>query len=153
MKRVFKMLTAVFTLVFCFSGCGGNSNEGITENTNESPFTKTQDGYYQITPEEAHEIMLTETDYVILDVREESEYAEGHIHNAVLLPDYEVFERASEVLPDKDKMILVYCRSGRRSKNASAELAEMGYGNVYEFGGIIDWPYDIVVDGENVSEN
>ncbi|MBO5859297.1 MAG: rhodanese-like domain-containing protein [Clostridia bacterium] len=153
MKKLFKILTAIFTLVFCFSGCGSDSNEGITENTGESSFTKNEDGYYQITPKEAHEIMLTESDYIILDVREETEYKEGHIHSAVLLPDYEVIERASEVLPDKDKMILVYCRSGRRSKNASAELAALGYNNVYEFGGIIDWPYDIVTDGETPQAN
>ena len=112
-------------------------------------YTKNTDGYYQLTPEEAHGIMVRESGYVILDVRTESEFNEAHIPDAMLLPDYEIIERAEEVLPDKDKMILVYCRSGRRSKNASAELAAMGYTNVWEFGGIIDWPYDVVSDGEN----
>lgn len=153
MKRILKILTAIFTLAFCFSGCTGEMNNGATEGASESEFTKNEDGYYQITPEEAHEIMLRESDYVILDVRTDTEFAEGHIHNAVLLPDYEILERAAEVLPDKDKMILVYCRSGRRSKNASAELAELGYTAVYEFGGIIDWPYDVVVEGENLQVN
>lgn len=149
MKRILKILTAVFTLVFCFSGCGGEANNGAAE----PEFTKNKDGYYQITPEQAHGIMLEKSDYVILDVRTETEYAETHIHNAVLLPEDEVLERASEVLPDKDKMILVYCRSGRRSKNAAAELAALGYTAVYEFGGIIDWPYDVVTDGENPKVN
>lgn len=153
MNRIIKILTAIFTLAFCFSGCGGEMNNATTEGTPESDFVKNDDGYYQITPEEAHDIMLKESDYVILDVRMETEFKEGHIHSAVLLPDYEIVDRASEVLPDKDKMILVYCRSGRRSKNASAELAAQGYTNVYEFGGIIDWPYDVVTDGENPQVN
>ena len=153
MKKILKILAAIFTLAFCFSGCGGEMNNGVSEGNSESEFTKNEDGYYQITPEEAHEIMLRESDYVILDVRTETEFAEGHIFNAVLLPDYEIIDRASEVIPDKDEMILVYCRSGRRSKNASAELAAQGYTNVYEFGGIIDWPYDVVTDGENMQIN
>lgn len=153
MNRIFKIITAIFTLAFCFSGCVGEMNNATTEGTPESDFIKNDDGYYQITPEEAHDIMLKESDYVILDVRTETEFKEGHIHSAVLLPDYEIVDRASEVLPDKDKMILVYCRSGRRSKNASAELAAQGYTNVYEFGGIIDWPYDVVTDGENPQVN
>lgn len=152
MKRILKILTAIFTLAFFFSGCGGVNN-GETEGAAEMEFTKNEDGYYQITPEDAHKIMLEKSDYIILDVRTETEFAEGHIHNAILLPDYEIVERAADVLPDKDKMILVYCRSGRRSKNASAELAAQGYTAVYEFGGIIDWPYDVVIDGENQQIN
>ena len=152
MKKLFKILTAMFLMLFCFSACGGEVDKA-SDDAPESEFIKNEDGYYQITPEQAHEMMLKKDDYTILDVREESEYKEGHIRNAVLLPDYEVLERASEVLPDKNEMILVYCRSGRRSKNASAELAAQGYVNVYEFGGIIDWPYDIVVDGENPQVN
>ncbi len=152
MKRILKILAAIFTLAFCFSGCGGVNN-GEKQGAVEMGFTKNEDGYYQITPEEAHEIMLEKSDYIVLDVRSETEFAEGHIHNAILLPDYEIVERAAEVLPDKDKMILVYCRSGRRSKNASAELAAQGYTAVYEFGGIIDWPYDVVIDGENQQIN
>lgn len=100
-------------------------------------------GYQRISPSEANEIMLSEMGYIILDVRTEEEYATGHIPGAVLLPDYEIETRAEEVLPDKDQLILVYCRSGRRSKAAAEVLIELGYTNVKDFGGIIDWEYDI----------
>ncbi len=100
--------------------------------------------YEQITAEEAKTIMDTEQDYIIIDARTEEEFAEGHIENAILIPDYEIANRAEKELPDKDALILVYCRSGRRSKIASEELVKLGYTNVKEFGGIIDWPYEIV---------
>ena len=87
--------------------------------------------------------MDTETNYVILDVRTEEEFAEGRIAGAILIPDYEIKQRAEAILTDKSQLILVYCRSGRRSKLASADLSDMGYQNVKEFGGIIDWPYEI----------
>lgn len=99
--------------------------------------------YVSITAEEAKEIMDTESGYVILDVRTEEEFSEGHIPGAILIPDYEVGEKAQEVLKEKDRMILVYCRSGRRSKLAADALAKLGYTNIKEFGGIIDWPYEI----------
>ena len=79
-----------------------------------------------------------------IDVRTDEEFAQGHIEDAILIPEYEVAERAENELPDKDALILVYCRSGRRSKIASEELVKLGYTNVKEFGGIIDWPYEIV---------
>ena len=100
--------------------------------------------YEQITAEQSKSIMDTEKDYVIIDVRTEEEFAEGHIENAILIPEYEIAERAEKELPDKDTLILVYCRSGRRSKIASEELVKLGYTNVKEFGGIIDWPYEVV---------
>ena len=111
--------------------------------------TACQDGgnnatYEQITPQQAKEIMDTEQDYIIIDARTEEEYAEGHIENAILIPEYEIKDRAEKELPDKDALILVYCRSGRRSKIASEELVNLGYTNVKEFGGIIDWPYETV---------
>ena len=116
--------------------------------------TACQDGgnnatYEQITPQQAKTIMDTETDYIIIDARTAEEFAEGHIENAILIPEYEIKDRAEKELPDKDALILVYCRSGRRSKIASEELAKLGYTNVKEFGGIIDWPYEIVKQGEN----
>ena len=95
-----------------------------------------------ITAEEAKKLMDSESGYVILDVRTEQEYAEGHIPGAILIPDYEISEKAESVLTDKDQLILVYCRSGRRSKNAAAQLEEMGYTRIREFGGILDWPYE-----------
>ena len=91
-------------------------------------------------------LMDTESDYIIVDARTEEEYAEGHIPGAILIPEYEIADRAQSELPDKDQLILVYCRSGRRSKIASQALADLGYTNVKEFGGIIDWPYDVVTD-------
>ena len=100
--------------------------------------------YTCITAQEAKTLMDTEKDYIIIDARTEEEFAEGHIENAVLIPEYEIAERAEKELPDKEQLILVYCRSGRRSKIASDELVKLGYTNVKEFGGIIDWPYEIV---------
>lgn len=99
--------------------------------------------YKSVSSQEAKELMDSETSYIILDVRTEEEYAEGHIKNAVLIPDYEIAERAEKELTDKNQLILVYCRSGRRSKIASDILVSLGYTNVVEFGGIIDWQYDI----------
>lgn len=97
----------------------------------------------QITAEEAKEIMDTQTGYVILDVRTQEEYDEKHIPGAILIPDYEIRDRAENVLTDKAQTILVYCRSGRRSKNAAQALAELGYTDVREFGGIIGCPYAV----------
>lgn len=97
-----------------------------------------------ITAEQAKKMMEEESDYIILDVRTQEEYAQGHIPNAILIPDYEIEEKAETVLKDKNQLILVYCRSGRRSKLASEILVKLGYTNIYEFGGIIDWPYEIV---------
>lgn len=102
--------------------------------------------YQQITAQEAKTIMDSETDYVIIDARTEEEFAAGHIPNAILIPEYEIAERAPTELPHKDGLILVYCRSGRRSKIASEALVKLGYTNVKEFGGIIDWPYETTAE-------
>ena len=99
--------------------------------------------YEQISSQQAKNLMDTESDYIILDTRTEEEFAEGHIPNAILIPHYEIAQRAEKELPDKDQLILVYCRSGNRSKQASQVLADLGYTNVKEFGGIIDWEYEI----------
>lgn len=99
-----------------------------------------------ISQQEAKQIMDTETGYVILDVREISEYATGHIPNAKNIPLSEIPHRAQTELPDKGQKILVYCRSGARSKMAEAVLQKMGYTNIKEFGGILNWPYEIVTD-------
>lgn len=100
--------------------------------------------YEQISQKEAKEIMDTQTDYIIIDARTEEEFAEGHIKGAILIPEYEIAQNAPSLIPQKDILILVYCRSGRRSKIASEELVKLGYTNVKEFGGIIDWQYEIV---------
>ena len=99
--------------------------------------------YVNITAEEAKQIMDSEEGYIILDVRTQEEYDQGHIPGAILIPDTEVEVTAEEVLTDKDQLILVYCRSGRRSKLASEILVELGYTTLKEFGGIIDWPFEV----------
>jgi len=105
-----------------------------------------QAAYHKLSAAEAQKMMSELEDFIILDVRTEAEYREQRIAGAVLIPDYEIKERAPVELPLKDKVILVYCRSGRRSGNAARTLAGLGYSNVYDFGGIIDWPYDTIGD-------
>ena len=116
--------------LFGMTACGSENGKSST--------------YEQITAEQAKTIMDTEKDYIIIDARTEEEFTEGHIKNAILIPEYEIANRAEKELPDKEQLILVYCRSGRRSKIASEELVKLGYTNVKEFGGIIDWPYKTV---------
>ena len=96
-----------------------------------------------ITAEEAKKIMDTQQGYVILDVREQAEYDQGHIPGAIVIPHGEIEAKAEAALPDKDQLILVYCRSGRRSKIAAEALVKLGYTNIKEFGGILDWPYEV----------
>ena len=100
--------------------------------------------YEQISGAEAKALMDSESGYIILDTREQYEYDEGHIPGAILIPYDEIADSAEKELSDKDQLILVYCRSGRRSKIAAEELVKLGYTNVKEFGGIIDWEYEIV---------
>ena len=128
MRKFFILLALVLMLL---PACGQT-----TQNGQEAV-------YMNITAEEAKKIMDTETDYVILDVRTQEEYDQGHIPGAIVIPDTEIRARAEKVLPDKDQLILVYCRSGRRSKNAAQILVELGYTNIIEFGGILDWPYEV----------
>ena len=99
--------------------------------------------YVEITATEAKKIMDSGDDYVVLDVREQTEFNAGHIPGSILIPYTQIDAKAETMLPNKDKQILVYCRSGRRSKIASESLAKLGYTNVKEFGGIIDWPYEV----------
>ena len=130
-----------------FSSCSGNMNNEVSENTTANTTENTINNsftYEQISGEEAKRLMDTETDFIIVDARTEEEFNEGHIEGAILIPEYEISERAEKELPNKEQLILVYCRSGRRSKIASQALADLGYTNVKEFGGIIDWQYEIV---------
>lgn len=128
-KRMLWLFTAVLTLGL--AGCGG----GIQ---------KEEPGYQQITAQEAKTMMDVGAGTIVLDVREQEEYDQGHIPGAVLLPVGEITqESASAAVPEKDTVVLVYCRSGNRSKAAAGELAQLGYTQVYEFGGIRDWPYEI----------
>ena len=126
MKRIF---TLIFAMLMVLTGCGGQ----VMENS-----------YQQITQEEAKNMMDINPDAIILDVREQHEYDAGHIAGAVLLPVGTISkDTAAAVIPAKDSVVLVYCRSGNRSKTASAALVELGYTQVYEFGGINTWPYEV----------
>ena len=102
--------------------------------------------YTQISQEEARQMMEQDGTQVIVDVRTEEEYASGHIPGAICIPNESIGKDQPEELPDLDQIILVYCRSGNRSKQAAQKLFDMGYTNVYEFGGIIDWTGEIVTD-------
>ncbi|MEL7660900.1 rhodanese-like domain-containing protein [Acetobacterium wieringae] len=98
----------------------------------------------KITAEEAKVMIDEGKNLVILDVRTQEEYNEGHIENAVLIPDTEISAKSSTVLADSNQTILVYCRTGRRSAEAAKKLVDLGYSNIYDFGGIVDWPYEVV---------
>ena len=115
----------------------------LTGVTNFAPKTT---GYRQVTTEEAVNIMQTEENYVILDVRTVQEFASGHIPGAALLPNETIGTEDIPLLPDKDQLILVYCRSGNRSKQAAEKLAQLGYTNIVEFGGINSWTGEIVTE-------
>ena len=144
---VFNMKSFIlFIMVLCLAflvGCGGQGDKTTTEiitTTESEAVTMNQSlGYEQITGAEAKMLMDTEADYIIIDARTTEEFDEGHIEGAILIPEYEIGNRAENELPRKDQLILVYCRSGRRSKIAAEALVDLGYTNVKEFGGIIDW--------------
>ena len=127
MKKLVFLLLAVLLLAAC--GQDKENNQGAV--------------YMNITAEEAKEIMDSEEGYIILDVRTREEYDEGHIPGAIVISHEEIAEKSEDVLTDKDQLILVYCRSGRRSKIAAEALVELGYTNIKEFGGILDWPYEV----------
>ena len=121
------LLPLVLLLVAC----------GETEKNNKEAV------YMNITIEEAKKIMDSREGYIILDVRAQEEYDQGHIPGAIVIPHTEITVRAEAELKDKDQLILVYCRSGRRSKLAAENLVKLGYTNIKEFGGILDWPYEV----------
>ena len=127
MKKLVFLLLAVMLLTAC--GQDKENDKGAV--------------YVNITAEEAKQIMDSEEGYIILDVRTQEEYDEGHIPGAIVISHEEIAEKAEGVLTDKNQLILVYCRSGRRSKLAAEALVELGYTNIKEFGGIIDWPYEV----------
>nr|WP_300093653.1 rhodanese-like domain-containing protein [Sedimentibacter sp.] len=138
MKKII-IAAAVLLIIVLAAGC--SNNEDKTSSEDKSMNYKAE--YVKISPEEAKEIMESE-EAIVLDVRTKEEFGQGHIDGAVLLPVDEISSKAEEVLKDKNAKILVYCRSGNRSAAAARTLLGMGYENVYDFGGIIDWPYEIV---------
>ena len=147
----FASIVSLAGLTGCFGAAGGgngNGNSNGNGNGNGNGSNATNDSsnsssYQQVDAETAKEIMDTEDDYVILDARTQAEYDEGHIPGAILIPHDTVATAAEDALPDKDQLILVYCRSGNRSKQASQTLVDLGYTNVVEFGGINSWPYEV----------
>ena len=152
MKRILCELVACL-LLLGIAGCvkqeepmKDTAKDTVQDTVQAAAQEPAENTYEQITAEAAKKLMDTETDYVIIDARTEEEFAAGHIKNAILIPEYEIAQRAEQELPNKDALILVYCRSGRRSKIASEELVKLGYTNVKEFGGIIDWPYEVVTE-------
>jgi phage shock protein E len=155
MKKIL-FLVSIFSLaLFALASCAVVTDQDIVETvTGQDAAEEVTDQdvmeeaaeeaeYIRISAEEAKSIMESE-DVIILDVRTPEEFAQAHIAGALLIPDYELEEKAVSELPDKEAKILIYCRSGRRSELASRLLIGMGYTQVYDFGGIIDWSYETV---------
>lgn len=130
MKRKILMLAVCGAL--CLAGCAAEPTEEAT--------------YRQIDMNEAVVMMAAETDYIILDVRTEEEFAQGHIPGAINVANEVIGTEQIPQLPNKDQLILVYCRSGNRSKHAAEKLVALGYTNIVEFGGIRDWQGEVVTD-------
>lgn len=128
MRKMITFICIVLSAV-ALASCAGN---------------QTETSYQQISQEEAKNLMDTEESYLILDVRTEEEYGELHIPGAICVPNETISDTPPEELPDLEQMILVYCRSGNRSKQAAEKLAAMGYTDIREFGGITTWPYETV---------
>ena len=140
-----KILLCTFIMLMLLTACNFQSAAtSAPKTTEEASSEKTSLNYQQITQDEAKQIMKDEDNYIILDVRTQSEYDDGHIPNAVCVPNETIGGDDIPELPDKEQLILVYCRSGRRSKEAAAKLADMGYTNIKEFGGITNWTGDVV---------
>ena len=143
MKRILLILTAAVCIALCGCAAQNQTASGVAA---PSVTTRENASYTQIDSAEAARLMQTEKDYIILDVRTEEEFKSGHIPNAICIPNETIAGGELGALKDKNQLILVYCRSGRRSKEAAQKLANLGYNNVKEFGGIIDWT------GETVAE-
>lgn len=129
-----RILPIVLIILFALSGCSSVKEEQNTA------------AYKQISQEEAKEMMSRDDGHVIVDVRRQDEYDAGHIPGAILIPNESIGCDSPEALPDYDQIILIYCRTGNRSKQASEKLAAMGYTNIYEFGGINTWTGEVVTE-------
>ncbi len=137
MKRL--IIAAIIITVTALSGCTADNAAGSTTEAASQTYT-------QITQDKAKEIMSTDENCIIVDVRRQDEFGSGHIPGAICIPNESIGSEMPAELPDTHQVILVYCRSGRRSKQAAQKLADIGYDNVYEFGGIIDWVGETVKD-------
>ena len=127
-----KLLLTIFAVLLLLTGCGAE----------DAP------AYRQVSSDEAAAMMASESDYLILDVRTQEEYEQGHIPGAVCVPNESIGSGELSALPRKDQLILVYCRSGNRSKQAAQKLADAGYTNIVEFGGILSWTGETVSGSE-----
>lgn len=141
MKKL-KILFMILVSVSLF-GCSSRDKEGDVTDNKDTKKTTTNT-YQKITPQQAKIKIDEESAYILLDVRTDEEFEENRIEGAICIPDVQIKSRAEVELTDKNALILVYCRSGRRSEAAAKELIALGYNNVYDFGGIIDWPYDTI---------
>ena len=139
--RQILLFAALATSLALLSGCTLSKTKADTA---EDMTDKA--AYQKISAEDAYEMMVSQ-EVVIVDVRTPEEYDGGHIPNAILVPNESIGDDMPEALPDKEATLLIYCRSGRRSKEASEKLLKLGYKSIYEFGGIIDWPYELVKEG------
>lgn len=133
-RKITKVFLFLFLIASLITGCG-RSNNAVEES---------KSNYKKISSQEAKSMMESDEEMIIIDVREESEYNEGHIKDSLLLPLGNIEKDIEKMAKDKDKTILLYCRSGRRSSEAATILTNLGYSNVYDFGGIIDWDYEII---------
>ena len=134
--KTYSIIPLLFVLLFCVSACSTNEKKATAPGANKA--------YTQISQDAAKDMILKDSRLVIVDVRSKGEYEEGHIPGALLIPNESINDRKPELLPDMNQVILVYCRSGNRSKQAAQKLANMGYKKVYEFGGINTWNGKIV---------
>ncbi|NTU89258.1 MAG: rhodanese-like domain-containing protein [Actinobacteria bacterium] len=154
MKRnLVPVLFIALGLVFALSACSGStgtsdSSQQSSSTTTETPSSGTKAEYKKLSAEEAKARMDSGGEVLVVDVRTEEEYAQAHIPGAILIPNETITDTPPAQLPDFDAEILVYCRSGNRSKQAATKLIAMGYTNVYDFGGIIDWTYETVSGSE-----
>ncbi len=143
--RIKTSLIILASLCMLLSACGkGTSSSDSVQSEVHTTIASETATYQQITQEEAREMMKADNGHIIVDVRRQDEYDSGHIPDAILIPNESIGTEKPKELSDLEQVILVYCRSGRRSKEASHKLADMGYTHIYEFGGIIDWTGEVV---------
>ena len=136
--RQILLFAALAASLALLAGCAlSKTKKDTSEDTTDKA------AYHKISVEEAYEMMASQ-EVVVVDVRTREEHESGHIENAVLVPNESIGSEMPEALPDKEATLLIYCRSGRRSKDAAQKLLKLGYQNVYDFGGVIDWPYELV---------
>lgn len=141
------VLAVFVVLCMLLTACGnGTSSAEGTQSEVQTTTASAEAAYQQITQEKAKEMMQADDGHIIVNVRRQDEYDSGHIPGAILISNESIGTEKPKELPDLDQVILIYCRSGRRSKEASQKLADMGYTKIYEFGGIIDWTGEVVTD-------